>query len=55
MATVRCPSCAEEIVPLPVERAEEGPTRYVCPSCRNQLTIDVIDLYEALEEEEASG
>jgi hypothetical protein len=55
MATVRCPSCAEEIIPFPVERAEEGPTLYVCPSCRNRLTIDVIDQYEALEEEEASG
>jgi transposase-like protein len=54
MATVRCPSCGEEIIPLPVER-EEGPTHYVCPSCRNSLTVDVIDLYEALEEEEASG
>lgn len=54
MATVRCPSCAEEIVPLPVER-EEGPIQYLCPSCRSRLTVDVIDLYMALEEEEASG
>lgn len=54
MATVRCPSCGEEIVPLPVER-EEGPTRYVCPSCRRQLTVEVVDEYLELEEEEASG
>jgi DNA-directed RNA polymerase subunit RPC12/RpoP len=54
MATVRCPSCGEEIVPLPVER-EEGPTQYMCPACRSRLSVDVIDQYEALEEEEASG
>jgi len=55
MATVRCPSCGEEIIPFPVEREEEGPTRYLCPACRHPLTLDVIDLYVALEEEEASG
>jgi DNA-directed RNA polymerase subunit RPC12/RpoP len=55
MATVRCPSCGEEIIPLPVERGEEGPTQYVCPSCRHPLTLDVVDHYLALEEEEASG
>jgi DNA-directed RNA polymerase subunit RPC12/RpoP len=53
MATVRCPSCGEEIIPLPKE--QEGPTQYLCPACRRQLTIDVIDQYLALEEEEASG
>jgi DNA-directed RNA polymerase subunit RPC12/RpoP len=56
MATVRCPSCGDEIVPFPVEpEADEGPTRYICPTCRNTLTIDVVDTYLALEEEEASG
>jgi transposase-like protein len=56
MATVRCPSCGDEIVPLPVEpEGDEGPTRYVCPSCRSPLTIGVVDAYLALEEEEASG
>ncbi len=56
MATVRCPFCLEEIVPFPVESdADEGPTRYDCPSCRRRLTIDVVDEYLALEEEEASG
>jgi hypothetical protein len=54
MPTVRCPFCGEEIMPLPKEQ-EEGPTLYLCPSCRRQLTIDVIDVYLALEEEEASG
>jgi DNA-directed RNA polymerase subunit RPC12/RpoP len=54
MPTVRCPSCGEEIVPFPKEQ-EEGPTVYVCPSCRQPLTLDVIDVYLALEEEEASG
>ncbi|HSL66652.1 MAG TPA: hypothetical protein VK977_00640 [Actinomycetota bacterium] len=54
MASVRCPNCADEIVPLPVERDEE-PTHYVCPSCRARLTLDVVDQYLALEEEEASG
>jgi DNA-directed RNA polymerase subunit RPC12/RpoP len=56
MATVRCPFCGEEIVPYPVEPEEdEGPTRYVCPVCRQRLTITVIDEYLAREEEEASG
>jgi hypothetical protein len=55
MATVRCPSCGEEIIPFPVEREEEGPTQYLCPSCRHPLTLDVVDHYVALEEEEASG
>ena len=56
MATVRCPFCGDEIVPLPVEpEGDEGPTRYVCPSCRRRLTIGVIDEYLTLEEEEASG
>jgi transposase-like protein len=56
VATVACPSCGDEIVPFPVEPDEdEGPTRYVCPSCRRQLTIGVVDSYLALEEEEASG
>ncbi len=56
MATVRCPSCGDEIVPLPVESEDdEGPTRYVCPTCRQPLTIGVVDAYQALEEEEASG
>lgn len=41
-------------MPLPMER-EEGPTIYLCPSCRRQLTVDVVDEYVALEEEEASG
>lgn len=54
MATVRCPHCGDEIVPLPIER-DEGPTRYLCPSCREGLTLDVVDQYVALEEEEASG
>jgi DNA-directed RNA polymerase subunit RPC12/RpoP len=54
MATVRCPSCGEEIIPLPVER-EGVSTSYLCPSCRDPLTLDVIDQYVALEEEEASG
>jgi hypothetical protein len=56
MATVRCPSCRDEIVPLPVEpEADEGPTTYVCSACRRPLTIGVVDEYLALEEEEASG
>lgn len=56
MATVRCPFCGEEIVPFPVERGEdEGPTRYVCPECRHQLTVGTVDEYLAAEEEEASG
>lgn len=55
MASVRCPFCGDEIVPFPVERGEEVPTRYLCPTCRRQLTVDVIDEYLALEEEEASG
>jgi transposase-like protein len=56
MATVRCPSCGDEIVPFPVEpEGDEAPTRYVCPSCRSSLTIGVVDAYLALEEEEASG
>lgn len=54
MATVRCPSCGEEIIPFPVER-EGASTQYLCPSCRSPLTLDVIDQYVALEEEEASG
>jgi DNA-directed RNA polymerase subunit RPC12/RpoP len=54
MATVRCPTCGEEIIPLPVER-EESSTQYLCPSCRSPLTVDVVDQYLALEEEEASG
>jgi DNA-directed RNA polymerase subunit RPC12/RpoP len=55
MATVRCPICGEEIIPLPVEREDSSSTQYICPSCRSPLTIDVIDQYVALEEEEASG
>lgn len=56
MATVRCPFCGEEIVPLLVEPdVDEGPTLYDCPECRRRLTIDVVDEYLALEEEEASG
>jgi hypothetical protein len=56
MATVRCPFCGDEIVPLAVESEEdEGPTRYVCPTCRRQLTVGVVDAYLAAEEEEASG
>jgi DNA-directed RNA polymerase subunit RPC12/RpoP len=56
MATVRCPSCGDEIVPFPVEPGEdEGPTSYVCPTCRQDLPIGVVDDYLALEEEEASG
>jgi DNA-directed RNA polymerase subunit RPC12/RpoP len=56
MATIRCPSCGDEIVPLPVEaEGDEGPTSYVCPTCRRPLTIGVVDEYLALEEEEASG
>jgi len=56
VATVRCPHCGEEIVPLPVEtEGDEGPTLYDCPSCRKRLTIDAVDEYLALEEEEASG
>jgi DNA-directed RNA polymerase subunit RPC12/RpoP len=56
VATVRCPSCGDEIVPFPVEPdVDEGPTQYVCPACRNQLTIGVVDDYLRLEEEEASG
>lgn len=54
MATVRCPACGDDIVPFPVER-DEGATQYVCPSCRRRLTIDVVDLYLTLEEEEAAG
>ncbi len=54
MATVRCPWCGEDIQPFPLER-EEGPTLYVCPQCRRQLTIEVVDEYLALEEEEAAG
>jgi hypothetical protein len=56
MATVRCPSCGDEIVPLPVEpEGDEGPTGYICPTCREALTVGVVDAYLALEEEEASG
>lgn len=56
MATVRCPFCGDDIVPFPLEAGEdEGPTRYVCPSCRRQLTIGVVDEYLEREEEEASG
>lgn len=55
MPTVRCPFCGEEIMPLPKERGEEGATLYLCPSCRRQLTVEVIDEYLALEEEETSG
>ena len=44
MATVRCPSCGDEIVPFSVEpEGDEGPTRYICPSCRNALTIGVVE------------
>jgi transposase-like protein len=52
---VRCPFCGEEIMPLPKEQGQERATTYLCPSCRRQLTVDVIDEYLALEEEEASG
>lgn len=56
MASARCPSCGDEIVPLAIEpQEEEGPTRYVCPTCRQPLTIEVVDEYLAREEEEASG
>ncbi len=55
MATVRCPFCGEDIVPFPVERGEETPVRYVCPVCREQLTIGTVDEYLAREEEDASG
>jgi hypothetical protein len=55
MATVRCPFCGEDIVPFPVERAEEAPTQYVCPVCRRRLTVGVVDEYLEREEEEASG
>lgn len=56
MATVRCPFCLEEIIPFPVEPgADEGPTQYVCPSCRRTLTIGIVDEYLQREEEEASG
>ncbi|MGH2692389.1 MAG: hypothetical protein ACRDHM_07770 [Actinomycetota bacterium] len=57
MASVRCPHCGDDIVPVPVESGEtEGPTRYFdCPSCRQRLPIETIDEYMALEEEEASG
>jgi DNA-directed RNA polymerase subunit RPC12/RpoP len=56
MAAIRCPSCGDEIVPFPVEpEGDEGPTRYICPTCRDALTIGVVDAYLALEEEEASG
>ncbi len=54
MATVRCPVCREEISPIPLER-EEGATRYLCPTCRQPLTGDVVDEFLAIEEEEASG
>ncbi len=54
MATVRCPACADEISPIAVE-PEEGATHYLCPSCRRPLTVDVVDEYIALEDEEASG
>lgn len=41
---------------MPIEPgADEGPTLYSCPACRRQLTIDVIDEYMRLEEEEAAG
>lgn len=55
MATVRCPSCGDDVVPFPLEREEESATQYVCPTCRSKLTIDVVDEYMRLEEEEASG
>jgi hypothetical protein len=56
VATVRCPHCGEEIVPVLVEpEGDEGPTLYDCPSCRQRLTVDVVDEYLAVEEEEASG
>lgn len=56
MATIRCPFCGEEIVPLPVEdEAEESATRYLCPECRNRLPVGAVDDYLAAEEEEASG
>jgi hypothetical protein len=57
VASVRCPHCGEDIVPLPVEPTEtEGPTRYFdCPSCRQRLPIETVDEYLALEEEEASS
>jgi hypothetical protein len=48
MATVRCPSCGDEIVPFPVEpEGDEGPTRSICPTWRNALTIGVVDAYLA--------
>lgn len=56
MATVRCPFCAEEIVPVSIEdEAEEAATRYLCPECRRRLTVGAVDEYLAAEEEEASG
>jgi DNA-directed RNA polymerase subunit RPC12/RpoP len=56
MATIRCPSCGDEVVPFPLERGtDEGPTSYVCPTCRSPLTIELVDEYLAREEDEAAG
>ena len=56
MASVRCPRCGDEIVPLPIEpETDEAAPQYLCPSCREPLTVGVVDEYLGLEEEEVSG
>jgi hypothetical protein len=54
VATVRCPFCLDDIVPVPVESDEgEAPTTvYDCPSCRRRLPVETVEEYALAEEEE---
>ena len=57
MATVRCPFCLDDIVPVPVESDEdEAPTTvYDCPSCRRRLPPETVEEFALAEEEELPG
>jgi hypothetical protein len=55
VASVRCPFCGDDIVPIPVEsEAEEPTTLYDCPSCRRRLPAETVEEYAFAEDEESS-
>ena len=56
MATVRCPFCGDEIVPVPVEpEGEEPTTLFDCSSCRRRLPAETVEEFVLAEEDEPSG